>query len=101
MGLGLNDLFDEEKADLSGISSDGLRLYLDEVVQRARIKVDEKGVEAAAATVASVSLGFEPDPPKPVPFIVDRPFFFLIRDHETGLILFMGSIRNPIGDFIV
>ena len=61
------------------------------------MKVGEEGTEAAAAT-AMVMLGgawSEEEPPKPIPFHVDRPFVFLIRDDETGAVLFMGRIMDP------
>jgi len=34
-------------------------------------------------------------PEEPIAVAVDRPFIFLIRDIETGTILFMGRVLNP------
>ena len=53
----------------------------------ARVKTDEKGTEAAAVTEL-ISGAFFPNPD--VVFKADRPFFYVITDNETGLILFIG-----------
>jgi serpin B len=91
--LGMVDAFVEGKADFSGI--DGTReLFLDDVIHKAFVSVDEKGTEAAAATaVLFVDEGYDPDPPQ---FIADRPFIFLIRDRQTGVVLFMGRVVDPV-----
>ena len=56
-------------------------------------EVNEEGTVAAAAT--SLGVGVVSMPPPPFVMKVDRPFFFAIRDNKTGLVLFMGSVRNP------
>jgi serpin B len=87
--LGMTDAFDEATADFSGI--DGARdLFIQSVVHQAFINVDENGTEAAAATGIGFSLTSFPY--NPVVFVVDHPFLFMIRDRETGLILFMGKV---------
>jgi len=63
------------------------------VIHKAFVSVDEAGTEAAAATaVVMVELAM---PEEPVEVTVDRPFIFLIRDIETGAILFVGRVVNP------
>jgi serpin B len=78
-------------ADFSGIT--GTReLYIDKVIHQAFIEVNEKGTEASAATGVSVRLTAAlPDEL----FRADHPFVFLIRDLDTGLILFMGRVSDP------
>ncbi|MDA0336515.1 MAG: serpin family protein, partial [bacterium] len=80
-------------ADFAGI--DGRRdLFLQDVVHKAFVSVDEAGTEAAAATgvVAGVTSA-----PQPATLDVDRPFLFLIRDRETGAVLFLGRVVDPRG----
>lgn len=91
-GMGLPDLFDPTKADLSGI--DGQKdLYVSTVVQEAVIEVDEQGTVAAAATAASGAIGLVVIEPQSV--AIDHPFLFLIRDTTNGSILFMGRVEDP------
>ncbi len=78
-------------ADFSGIN--GQRsLFIDEIIHQAFVDVDEAGTEAAAATAVIVAEVGAPAEPKQV--TVDRPFIFLIRDIETGTILFVGRVLN-------
>ncbi|MGV8128544.1 MAG: serpin family protein [Methanolinea sp.] len=83
-------------ADFSGM--DGMRnLYIDDVVHQALVEVNEEGTEAAAATGVTMQLTSlrVDEPPVPV-FRADHPFIFLIRDDETGNILFIGRVTNPV-----
>jgi serpin B len=66
--------------------------FLDTVVQKTYIRVDEEGTEAAVVTggVMAESAG-------PPPFRVDRPFAFTVSDRETGAVLFLGSVHDPRG----
>jgi serpin B len=89
--LGMTDAFDELAADFTGIEP-RRELYVSDVLHQAFIGVDEDGTEAAAAT--AVILSFRGTPESPVPFTVDRPFIFFIRD-TTGLLLFAGQVLDP------
>lgn len=94
--MGMADAFNPEKADFSGIASAGERLFISEVLHKAFVAVDEKGTEAAAAT-AVVMVGTSlPAPEEPVTFRADHPFLFLIRHNQTGSILFLGRVINPV-----
>ena len=78
-----------QNADFSGMTS-ARRLYIAEIMHKGFIAVDKSGTEAAAATfVIGKFIGGTPS------ITVDRPFIFLIRDIETGTILFMGRVLNP------
>jgi len=90
--LGMVRAFDPERADFSGM--DGTRsLYITDVVHKAFVEVDEAGTEAAAAT--AVIVGTTSMPADPIAVTIDRPFLFLIRDIETGTVLFLGRVMNP------
>lgn len=78
-------------ADFSGMT--GYRdLFISDVIHKAFVSVDEAGTEAAAATAVVMVAAM---PPETVEVTVDRPFVFLIRDIQTGTILFVGRIVNP------
>ncbi|MGH7269949.1 MAG: serpin family protein, partial [Polyangiaceae bacterium] len=88
-GMGMPDLFDGAKANLSGM--DGrMDLFVHVVVQQALIHVDEEGTIAASATAAGAQPGVAP-----TPVVIDQPFLFLIRDTKSGSILFMGRVEDP------
>ncbi|MCM1187358.1 MAG: serpin family protein [Lachnoclostridium sp.] len=95
--MGLKRAFDPENADFSGIGniSEGHNLYIDLVRQKAVIRVDEEGTEAAAVTEAAMADGgvMMMEPPKDVFF--DQPFLYLIMEKETKVPLFMGIMDNP------
>jgi serpin B len=79
-------------ADFSGM--DGAKsLFIGEAIHKAVIDVNEEGTEATAAT-AVVMDNFSAKP-SPVVFRADHPFLFLIKDSESGNILFMGRVVDP------
>lgn len=78
-------------ADFSGISGKG-GLSISDVLHKAFVSVNEAGTEAAAATAVIVG---ETSAPEPASIQFDRPFLFLIRDIQTGAILFFGRVSDP------
>ena len=77
-------------SDFSAMADDPL--YVSRVFQKARIKVDEKGSEAAAVTVIEIKdAGVAPGSTVIPEFYATRPFMYLIRETSTGAILFMGK----------
>ena len=79
-------------ADFSGMTGNR-EVSIAEVLHKAFVSVDEAGTEAAAATAVVMNLTAAPG--EPVEVTLDRPFIFLIRDIETGTILFVGRVVNP------
>jgi serpin B len=80
-------------ADFSGMTGT-TDLFLSDVLHKAFVSVDEQGTEAAAATAAVVVEG-EQRPADLVTMLVDHPFILLIRDIETGTVLFVGRVLDP------
>ena len=90
--MGLGSLFNPYSADLTGFNDLGQTLAIDDVVQKAFIEVNEEGTEAAAATSIIMRTSMNP---KQKYFVLNRPFWFFIRDSDTGLNLFSGRVANP------
>jgi serpin B len=88
-------------ADLSGVAPVGQLnpqgLKLDRVIHQANIDVVEEGTTAAAVTIAIGATGGPGDqtPPPHVQFHVDKPFLYLIRDNDSGAVLFLGRVNDP------
>lgn len=89
--LGIRTAF-SDSADFSDITK-SMPLQIAEVMQKARLVVDEDGTKAAAATEVDIramaALG------DPVDFTLDRPFVAVIAEEETGTVCFASVIANP------
>lgn len=82
-------------ADFSGIADPAAAqetLHIGKVMHKVYLDVAEKGTEAAAATAVTLdgATSLPPDPPKSMTF--DRPFYVVIRDVPTGMVLFTARI---------
>jgi serpin B len=91
--MGMPDAFSAGAADFSGMTGNR-ELSIQEVVHKAFVSVDEAGTEAAAATAVTMPTSAPPE--EPIVVNINRPFIFLIRDIETGSLLFMGRVLNPV-----
>lgn len=89
--MGMPDAF-SAAADFSGMTGNR-DLFISDILHKAFVSVDEAGTEAAAATAVIMSLTAAPE--VPVEVTIDHPFIFLIRDIETGAVLFIGRMANP------
>jgi len=88
--LGMEKAFQEGSADFEQI---GNNLFVSTVSHKAKIKVEEWGTEASAATgIEMETTGAMLE--EPINFIVNVPFIFFIRDTKTGTILFMGEMNQ-------
>lgn len=89
--MGVMNVFDWGKADLSGISmKDGL--VVSKAIQKSFLEVNEEGTEAVGA------MGLVAVPlcrPISYEFKADHPFLFFIRHNPTNTILFFGRYSSP------
>jgi serpin B len=95
--LGMVEAFDQNVADFYGMCRKPAfdeRLFIDQIMHKAMMAVDENGVEAAAAT-AVIMAGETAIPADPVPMVVTKPFVVAIVDEPTGALLFLGHIDDP------
>ena len=92
--MGMPTAFERSAADFSGMT--GKRdLWISAAIHKAYIDVNEEGTEAAAATGIVMRSMAMARPQPPIVFRADHPFLFLIRDNQSGAILFMGRINDP------
>jgi serpin B len=90
--LGVRSIFDVRAPAVTGVADQPL--FISDGVHRAVLRVDENGVEGAAATgmiMQAVAFRSLPD----VEMVVDRPFYLLIGHPATGSVLFMARVAEP------
>ena len=91
-GLGLEDPFIPGLADFSSMGNSEEGYYLSQVIHAAKLEVNEKGTEAAAATVVAAEAGAAA-PVEGITLVLDRPFLYGIVDLQTGVPLFLGTFE--------
>lgn len=79
----------------AGAGFDGIvpGIFITAALHGAKVIVDEKGTEAAAATAAAFAESAPPEPDLTV--VADRPFLWTITHQETGALLFVGRLVDP------
>lgn len=80
-------------ADFGGVSA--VSLAISDIAHFTFLRVDERGTEAAAVTIDSIIVTGTRHRQPPIPFHANRPFLFMLRDRESGTILFLGRILRP------
>ena len=91
IALGMPTAFDDRLADFSGMTTQEL-LFIKAVLHQGYIAVDEEGTEAAAATAVVVGVD---SASITQPFIVNRPFLYVVHDTAHGTPLFVGRVTDP------
>nr|WP_239587965.1 serpin family protein [Gracilibacillus alcaliphilus] len=94
--LGIEQAFDPDQADFSNMLelTEPTNAYINDILHKTFISVDEAGTEAAGTTSVSIDVTSAPLE-DPFEMEVNRPFLFTITDMEQGVILFVGSMGNP------
>lgn len=90
--LGARTLFTPE-ADFSALTSEPLRVST--IVHESVLRVDENGLEGAAATATMMRLTSIVQEEEPIRVEVDRPFLFLVRHRATGALYFLARVVDP------
>ena len=85
--------FDPFNADFSKINPNG-GLFISRVIHKTFIEVNEEGTEAAAVTAVEISFSSIGDETF-IPFYVNQPFVFAIKEKYTNTIIFMGKVMEP------
>lgn len=99
--LGADLAFEKYRADFSQMCQPGEQWYIDDIVQVAKIKTDEEGLEAAAVTIISMVATAVMDPEIPEEFVADHPFMFYLFSDLGGAkeeILFIGQMADVNND---
>ena len=91
--LGAGDVFDENKADLSGIAGEPGDLFVSKVIHKTHIEVDRNGTKAAAVSAVSVEVA-SAEPPESKTVNCDRPFVYAIVDVKTMTPIFIGTVNE-------
>ncbi len=80
-----------------GAPFDGIApgIFITAALHGAKVIVDEKGTEAAAAT--AMAFAESGPPPADLTVVADRPFLWAITHQDTGTLLFLGRLTNPTG----
>ncbi len=99
--LGIQDVFQENQADLSAMTSIK-ETYIDQAIHKANIEFSNEGIKAAAATsmggFGAAGGGFEhlyEVPVETIDLTFDKPYLFLIRDKNSGEVWFVGRVQQP------
>lgn len=90
--MGLEAAFTPGQADFSRMGDHPNGYYLSEVIHAAKLQVNEKGTEAAAATLVAAGDG-APPPAEGIELLLDRPFLYGIFDRQNGIPLFLGTFE--------
>lgn len=93
---GISDLFDVSAADLRGLGSapNGNTLYVNSVLHKTYLELDENGTKAAAATSLDVNGGAAPPSEDVKTVTLDRPFLYMVVDTHACVPLFMGTVTS-------
>ena len=79
-------------ADFS-LMSDDMKLFISDIIQKTKIKVDEKGIEAAAATAVIMTESCALEEPEVKEFFANQPFkYMILTDSDSPELLFYGQL---------
>ncbi len=93
--LGVTDIFDSRTCDLSALINSDEEMYVSKFTHSVRMKITEKGIEAAALAECAVACGCIPNEPLgKIRFNIDRPFLFAVTGTDNS-VLMSGVVNDP------
>lgn len=100
--IGIKDVFDKDKADLSGMLKESKDHYIGQAKHKATIEFSNDGIKAAAVTaeggLGGTTGGFDyffKVPVEEIDLNFNKPYLFLIRDKDSGEVWFAGTVYEP------
>ncbi len=94
INLGMGIAFDPYNADFSKINPNR-QLFISRVIHKTFIEVNEEGTEAAAVTLVEMMETSAGGGETFIPFYVNQPFIFVIKEKYTNSIIFIGKVMEP------
>lgn len=92
---GVTRAFDLTQAQFGKMLKGGDPVWIGQILQKTRLKLDEKGTEASAATIISMEATSARIPEEPIELTLDRSFLYIVYDENADMPLFMGKVTNP------
>ena len=95
--LGIKDAFNKDSANFKKMIELKYNVYVETAVHKTHIEVSETGTKAAAVTYFGMDKNstFPMEKPKIVNIKFDKPFVYMIREKNTGELLFFGAVYEP------
>lgn len=93
--MGMPRAFDLNEAQFDAMADLDVPIFIGRVLHKTKVKVDEKGTEAAAATVVEMVAGSAGPVSEPLRMICERPYLFAMVDEKSGAMLFLGAVNDP------
>lgn len=93
--MGVTRAFDPTQAQFGKMLKGDDLVWIGQILQKTRLKLDEKGTEASAATIIDVEPASARIPEEPIELTLDRSFLYILYDENADMPLFMGKVANP------
>lgn len=99
--LGISDVFESGKANLTNITEDEA-IYITDAKHKANIELTQEGIKASAATAifaggSAATFDYLYDVPvEEIDLTFDKPYMFIIRDKNSNEVWFAGTVYNPL-----
>ncbi len=95
--MGIKEAFDEKLANFKKMIEIKENVYVGEAIHKTKIELNEKGTKAAAVTYFGMfkATGAIEKDYEEISIKFNKPFVYMIREKNTGEILFFGTVFEP------